>query len=657
MTSTLPAIIFDEPCDSLSHSQTSTPSTGNSTCNVNSKKSITNCISSTSEFSPADTTNKQLSTSEPLVAQTESNSVKNATMIKDSLKGQSSSTISGGSTGTKPSKSEANSGQTEDVNMNGPQEQQLSSVCDKLSSSEDATTGDHRTAAKDSTAVEKMDVDDPEKQLNCVNEVGLSEIKCRPKVENISTVQDTAKSANSNVNFTVESQPAFANTQPPKSHGSEKDVLATVSQMTSKTSQVSASKTVTATLPASALLVSAAPSTLSSPPCASTLSSSVSTVKIEATAGLNSLTPETVLKFIADELMKESDAGKALLTGVAASISTSEGKVIVKPEPAATNSAGVKPNAVKAASTSATPGGQTSSPVRLILQTVPGHQIVPGGLSNNTQIQVVKTGPQVVHTGISKGKPLTPIAPAQRIVISSLPSGTILGSQGQLLAKQGQVLGSQNISGTKVIRMTIPRGSAPLASSTKVVTATSKASGPVITVATQKTPVTPKAKLQTTSISTLSKPVTENFPMRHAVVKDPKVLINMNLKNWKRRCSRKSVFVLDTNMVRALARRGGLKEVQGFHYNTKWNSLNYPHDFPRPSLMAAWRYRTQSMRTLAAAAIQIRILNASMKWDEMNVRPPRGSSNTLKTSSGKIIAYKPSWPVHFDKIECTHLYC
>ena len=399
------------------------------------------------------------------------------------------------------------------------------------------------------------------------------------------------------------------------------------SQVAVTPSQVSASSTKVSVTPSSA--------SASATQTTSTTPGSVSTVRIETTAGLglNNLTPEKVLKFIADELMKESDAGKALLTGVAASISTAEGKVIIKPEPSASTTTGVKNEPVKPISITTSNTGQSSAPVRLILQTVPGHSVAPGGQSTS-RIQVLKSGPQVVHTGVSQGKPLTPIAPAQRIVISNLPSGTVLGSQGKFLTQQGQVLNAQNLTGTKVIRMTIPRSTSGT-SSTKVNTA-SKPIVSVSTAATTKTTVTPKVSMKsTTNVS--SKPVVESFPMRHSVIKDPKLLINMNLKKWKRRCSRKSIFVIDKDEVRALARKGGLKEVSGFHYNTKWNSLNFPQDFPRPSLMTAWRYKTQSIRTLAAAAIQTRILNASMKWDEMNIKPPRGSSNTLKTSSGKVV--------------------
>ena len=557
------------------------------------------------------------------------------------------------------------------------------------------STNVNRTVKKDSPVVEKMQVDDPKSNDTNRDAVTSSEhIVCKSttstqsetSIEPLTRVQDKAKAIMSEISA---NKPATAgNTDEPTSvirndanpKTPKKDtpngtsthvgqsassaaqdttaasqVFATTSQVsvpatqppvtTSKpsTSQVTATKIPGKSLSASQDVV--APSQVpvsASQSTASTPLGSVSTVRIETTGGvgLNNLTPEKVLKFIADELMKESDAGKALLTGVAASISTSEGKVIIKPESTATSAAGTKGEPVKPVSMLTTPGVQSSAPVRLILQTVPGHPVVPGSIPTS-RIQVLKSAPQVVHTGVSQGKPLTPIAPAQRIVISNLPSGTVLGSQGQLLAKQGQVLGTQNISGTKVIRMTIPRpkGSTPVASSTKVVTP-SKPSTPAST-ATSKTPVTSKAPAQTAS----PKPPVLDFPMRHPLIKDPKVLINMNLKKWKRRSSRKSIFVVDKNVVRSLARKGGLKEVQGFHYNTKWNSLNYPQDFPRPSFMTAWRYRTQSMRTLAAAAIQTRILNASMKWDEMNIRPPRGSSNTLKTSSGKHLYCKHFVPV------------
>ncbi|XP_046856305.1 nucleosome-remodeling factor subunit BPTF-like isoform X2 [Xenia sp. Carnegie-2017] len=347
-------------------------------------------------------------------------------------------------------------------------------------------------------------------------------------------------------------------------------------------------------------------------PAISGKTATTSTIRIETTGDDSTkLTPESVLKFIADELMKETDTGKALLNGVAASITTSDGKVIIKPEPSKTETKSV---------------GQSSGPVRLVLQTVPGTSVPSGASTPSSRVHILKSAAQVVHTGVSQGKKLTPIAPAQRIVIRNVSSGTTRGTL-------GQTLGARNVSGTKVIRMTIPRQSPSVVKSHDV--ANSKPSLP-LNVSSVKTSNTPPATTTTPATSTTSKPVIENYPMRHPVIKDPRHLINMNVKKWKHRCRRKGIFVLDKNDVRALARKGGLKEVSGFHYNTKWNSLNYPQDFPRPSFITAWRYRTQSIRTLASAVIQMRLLNASMKWDEMNIKPPRGSSNTLRTSSGTI---------------------
>ena len=657
VSSTLPAVIFDEPKETSSSSITIVPSSTKMTSVSTSQNSIVKtapspCASGMQLSSDKPTSNNCGDAGNEHTPKNTPSSVKLSDDLVNNHSDGNSNVMSGAPSqilhSTPRSDNKANPVSSDGKQADGktlrdatsPQDLSSSNKNETLSCSmtdtDKANESSSNTAVKDSVAVEKMEVDDAEKQSN---DTGLatsleSDNTTRPLAvgqdvnKNIpsSNANEPISSTSSQVSQPTSSQPSATQkpasqvsatttqisvaattsqvsvSQVSASQATASQVLATVSQMPAKCTQVSSTQ-----VAATSSQVSASQSTVITP-------SSMSTVRIEASAGmgLNNLTPEKVLKFIADELMKESDAGKALLTGVAASISTSEGKVIIKPEPATTSTDGSKSDQAKQGS------AQTSTPVRLILQTVPGHSVLPGSIPSS-RIQVLKNGPQVVHTGVSQGKPLTPIAPAQRIVISNLPSGTVLGSQ---------VLGAQNIPGTKVIRMTIPRakGSTPVASSPKVVT-TGKSSTPT---ATLKTPVTPKVLTQATT-----KTVTENFPMRHAVIKDPKALININIKKWKRRCSRKSIFVLDKNMIQSLARRGGLKEVQGFHYNTKWNSLNYPQDFPRPSLMTAWRYRTQSIRTLAAAAIQTRILNASMKWDEMNIRPPRGSSNTLKTSSGK----------------------
>ena len=370
------------------------------------------------------------------------------------------------------------------------------------------------------------------------------------------------------------------------------------------------------------------------------LSESVVKTSLSSTIQLPDLTPEKVLKFIADELMKESDGGKALLSGVAASLAATKSEVQSTSSVATKVGTGQKKEPVKPVSVVPVSLANSSSPIRLILQAVPGNPLIPGNLVQSG-IQVAKvSSPQ---KGGNTVRPLTPIAPAQRFVISNLPSGTVVGSQGQLLSKQGQLLTTQGLAGTRIIRMTIPRSSVGLLPKASIVSSVVSKLTPAVTTATTTInkmvvkPRTPQPVATTTSeVKPINKALIQNFPMLHPILKDPKKLINLNKKKWTKRLSRKSIFVLEKQVVRALARRGGLKEVPGFHYNTKWNSLNYPLDFPRPSFRTAWKYRTQSIRTLAAAAIQTRILNASMKWDEMNIRPPRGTTNTLRTSTGKI---------------------
>lgn len=77
-----------------------------------------------------------------------------------------------------------------------------------------------------------------------------------------------------------------------------------------------------------------------------------------------------------------------------------------------------------------------------------------------------------------------------------------------------------------------------------------------------------------------------------------------------------------------------MKEVSGFSYTSRAVVKHWPAGIPRPSFKVAWRFRTQSLKTLAGAGLQLRILQSCLKWEEMNIRPPRGNSNTVYTSSG-----------------------
>lgn len=96
---------------------------------------------------------------------------------------------------------------------------------------------------------------------------------------------------------------------------------------------------------------------------------------------------------------------------------------------------------------------------------------------------------------------------------------------------------------------------------------------------------------------------------------------------------KKSVLILETYELKRLARKAGHKETPGFNYNCKMNHVNWVYPCPRPTFRTAWRYRTQTLRTLAAAALQLRILWSCLRWDDMAVKAPAGGTNTTSTES------------------------
>jgi nucleosome-remodeling factor subunit BPTF len=95
----------------------------------------------------------------------------------------------------------------------------------------------------------------------------------------------------------------------------------------------------------------------------------------------------------------------------------------------------------------------------------------------------------------------------------------------------------------------------------------------------------------------------------------------------------KSLFAIDRQILRSLARREGKRECPGFNYSCKMNNVGWPYPCPRPYFCTAWRYRTQTLRSISAAAIQLRILWACIRWDDLNARPPASGTSTLTTET------------------------
>ncbi|KAG7485284.1 nucleosome-remodeling factor subunit BPTF isoform X1 [Solea senegalensis] len=97
--------------------------------------------------------------------------------------------------------------------------------------------------------------------------------------------------------------------------------------------------------------------------------------------------------------------------------------------------------------------------------------------------------------------------------------------------------------------------------------------------------------------------------------------------------SRKSIFVLQHDDLKVLARRGGFREVAVFSYNAKPAQDIWPYPSPRPTFGITWRYRLQTVKSLAGVSLMLRLLWACLRWDDMAVKPSAAVGTTRTETS------------------------
>ena len=230
------------------------------------------------------------------------------------------------------------------------------------------------------------------------------------------------------------------------------------------------------------------------------------------------------------------------------------------------------------------------------------------------------------------------IGPSQLIRLVT-PDGRSITLQGSQLAAIAQQAGSPlGLAVPKSITLQVS-GAAVQHRPITTVQRTAGTATPGATITVQR-PQQQAAQVKTQIVvkpKVVAKPIKEEkFPSLEPLIKDPRALLNRRLAKWPLRHSVKSVFTLRKHELKRLGRKAGMKEVSGYVYSSRAVGVNWPAGIPRPSFKVAWRFRTQSLKTLAGAGLQLRVLQSCLKWDEMNVRPPRGNSNTVYTSSGNL---------------------
>ncbi|XP_061568415.1 nucleosome-remodeling factor subunit BPTF isoform X2 [Cololabis saira] len=97
--------------------------------------------------------------------------------------------------------------------------------------------------------------------------------------------------------------------------------------------------------------------------------------------------------------------------------------------------------------------------------------------------------------------------------------------------------------------------------------------------------------------------------------------------------SKKSIFVLPNDDLKRMARKAGIREVPIFNYNAKPALDIWPYPSPRPTFAITWRYRLQTVRSLAGVSLMLRLLWACLRWDDMAVKPSAAVGTTRKETT------------------------
>ena len=107
---------------------------------------------------------------------------------------------------------------------------------------------------------------------------------------------------------------------------------------------------------------------------------------------------------------------------------------------------------------------------------------------------------------------------------------------------------------------------------------------------------------------------------------------------YQTRSKKRSALVLPQHELRRLARLGGKMSVAGFHHLAKANPQAWPYPCSRPLFKTCWLYRTVNIRSLAAAAHQLRVMWASLRWDDMMAKPPTNDGKHQVTTDTEIMS-------------------
>lgn len=104
------------------------------------------------------------------------------------------------------------------------------------------------------------------------------------------------------------------------------------------------------------------------------------------------------------------------------------------------------------------------------------------------------------------------------------------------------------------------------------------------------------------------------------------------------RSKAKTLLVLPHHELKRLSRQSGHSAVVGFSHNAKPNQSLWPYPCARPLFKTCWLYRTVNLQWLATAALQLRIMWACLRWDDMSAKPATADGKHQLTTDTEIVS-------------------
>ena len=99
---------------------------------------------------------------------------------------------------------------------------------------------------------------------------------------------------------------------------------------------------------------------------------------------------------------------------------------------------------------------------------------------------------------------------------------------------------------------------------------------------------------------------------------------------------KRNILLLAKHDVKHMARKFGTSICEGFNYNSKSNHQVWPYPCPRPFFHTTWSYRTSSSEAIQSVALQLKILWACIRWDDMVSKPLNADGKHQVTTDNAI---------------------